>query len=465
MSAASSPFSRELTEKLGTGNLRNFSKEMFQATATILPGARKLIFGASTLDLVKSEPGSIIPPEAKRKPQMKDVLYDEDDTEKLCPIYLYGKVNADGKFEFTNSSAFSNAMDNYDKTKVKSNLLLSHFVAYTLASISDESLISMKSVAGGDWMEISIDAEKLWVLIRLSHKLNTNNALLSAVNSYMIRCPLEGSIASYCNSASDRKSEFESIFSEFLDFPLKDVTEILSSLFFVDAFVQAGVLPLTCDHFLNDVSSVLSPKNLVDGKNSKLFAGVMKTFSQASKNSVVQNIDSSGNFCFAATRKIGDIDPTIKGSCFECKNCKEIVNTSWDPDGKLKRDYCLTCYKVLRLFKAIPSTPSSSKTSALVQPKDKNEVKSVNNEPSAKTRIANTNGNTQPKKPVVVPPKPVIPASFPVPKKVADAAAAATLAASKKLVTFSAVSSHYGLTDEQAAFILSTATPGDGEGF
>ena len=453
MTHANSPFSRELTERLSAENLRSFSKDMYQVSATILPGAGKIIFGASTVDLVKSEPGSITSLEVKKKPAMKDVIYEDDDTDQLNPYYVYGKVNEHGKFEFTNSSAFSTAVDNYDRYKAKANILLSHFVTFTLANISDESLILMKATAGSDWMEASIDAEKLWTLIRVSHKLNTNNALLSALNHYMIRSPLEGSVASYCNGASDRKSEFESAFSDFLDLSLRDITEILSSLFFVDAFVQAGVLPLTCDRFLNDTSSVLSPKNLSGGKNSKLFAEVMKTFSKASKNSVVQNIDSSGNFCFAARGKVGDVDAIVKNATFECKNCKKIVSVTWDADGKIKpHDLCRTCYTAGRLFKVISPTPSSSKVSALVQPKPVNE-------PSPKVRIANTNGGKKPT--VTIPQKSVIPANFPLPKKVVDAAAA--LAASKKIVSFSAVSSHYGLTDEQAAFILSNATPADGE--
>ena len=445
MSTNSSPFSRELSARLGPGNLRSFSKEIFQMVANIIPGARKLIFGES--NVVKLEPGASLVSEMKAKPTMKDYICDEDGTK----YFLYGKMS-DGKFEFTNSAAYNAALSEYERIKVKTTLLLSQFLTFTIANISDESLISMRASSGGEWTEISIDAERLWTLIRLSHKLNTNNSLLSAVNMYFIRHTLDGSVASFCNDASDRKNEFESVFSEFLDLPLRSITEMLSSLMFVDSFVQAGVLPLTCDHFINDASSVLSLSKLSSEKNSQLFAGVMKTFSQASKNSVVQTLDPSGVVCFAATK----LDPTIKTSSYVCANCKESEKTAWNPDGTIiRRSLCNTCYRVLRLFKAIPADETSKKTSALSQQKQ-TPPSAPSSAAIVKGKITNTNGPSNKK----VLPTNVIPASFPP----SSVAAAAALAASKKLVSFSAVSKNYGLSEERAAYILSQATPDDQEG-
>ena len=435
MASVSSPFTKVLTTQLSAENLRGFSIEIFQSCASILPGAKEIIFGAPP-SVKKELPDNL-------KPNMKDAIYDEDDVDKEYPFFKYG-IYEDERFKFTNPTAFSVALTQYEKAKEKRTLLLAQFLTLTLSNVSDESLIIMKSCAGSDWLETSIDATKCWSLIRLSHKLNTNNALLFTLNNYMTHRTLEGSVASFCNSSVELKDEFESVFSDFLDCTVRQFTEILSSLMFVDSFIKAGVLPLTCDHFINDPSSVLSPANILKDDSSSLFANVMKTFSQASKNSVVNSLDGTGSICYSAVRKVGELDPTIKTSTTACSNCNESFPSTWNTAGILN-DLCKVCYKVLKLAGV---KWKSLKASALVLPKTVMMVKGPGNtstilNPSPKERIASTNGPSPAKK--------VIPT---IPQKKDTTT---SLAASKKAVSFSAVCNQFGISMGHAALLIANA--------
>jgi ribosomal protein L37AE/L43A len=402
-------FSKPVVKKLCPGGLTSFQDEVYTTWASVIPNLKDIIFGESKAKYYE-KPISLIP-------TPYDAVYLPDDDTQSNPIYLYCTVATDGTKVLSNPLAYMAAVALYDTKAAKTKLLLGNFVSYTILNISDISKSMMESTAGGPegWRLANTDASLLWDLIRSSHKLVSNNELLVVLRDFIGTHSLGDSIYDFNKQSAERKSKFESAFASYMDEPVAELVNALSSFMYVDSFVNVGVIPIATHGFLNGQKDSLCPP----------FAEVVASFTSQYNNSV-------GPMAIGNVAKVNQ----TSSSTHECRTCHLLVACKRDRNGILYPD-CPTCHQLVLIQQGNDR-------------KKKEQMVTVIKGPGPGITII-------PSKP-----KPAITVPLVIPKKKPGVVPSAAVVAPRpvvapKPVSFNSVVEQFGFTSEQATSILESA--------
>jgi hypothetical protein len=409
--------------KLAPGRLLLFQNEVYAACAANIPNLEQIIYGSPTNDEDNQDSSSLL----LRKPKANDSVFIDEDEE----IFLYGKTDPlDGKFVMSNTPAFLAALSTYEIKLAKENKLLGLFHIYTMNCITDESKNIIESHAGSkaEWKRANADVRFLWELIRGSHTIKSNNALLTVVRNFTEDYTVGHSVYEYNKRSASLRAELESAFEDYLERPAKHLINQLAVLKYVDGFVSSNILPLTVDRILNNKDSKSCPSH----------SEVIKLFTDEFNNSIALNPQNN----FANVANV--VDKMKAGATKSCDQCKTLHPVKYDFNGDIY-NLCLTCHRLLKG----KSPLGSHKDSVLIKPKANMKPPGVSSAPS---------------KSPAAPPRTHISASTAVIPYKKAAAPKSALDLAKRAVSFNSVAKHYGLSPELAALLLSKgAEPYDDE--